>query len=720
MKDKLFAILKKEKKAISFEQLVEKAQLGSLEEEKEFLEAFNKGLKDYSIIKTSKDRFILREKTSFRVGRYFAGRNGDGKVSVTYSYEKDGQIISKNNVYEVDSNHAGNAVDGDIVLVNLYSEHRNSPLKGCVQTIINRKLNTIVGEVFRNGIKYYVKPLDKRKNIVIKLDEYAVEGSKVAVDVGEQIADREYSGVVTRTFNHKYDPREDLLLEAFKCGVECEFSKETLEEAKKVPKEVLDSDRIGRVDLTDWEIFTIDSKDTKDIDDALSYKKLDDGNYLIGVHIADVSHYVPLNSAMEKDAYKRGTSVYLPGLVFPMLPRELSNGICSLNPNVDRLALSCIMEVTPNGEVVHHDVVKSVIHSRLKMTYDQVNNVLHDKEYDSVYKPYVSTLKELNILANKLEKKRIKAGALSFDKPEISLTYDEDGHVTGVSSKVRDLAEKLIEEYMLLANETVDKHLVSLNIPCLHRIHDLPNEDRMEEFFRLLHALGNDYQKSDYLTCSTDPHALQDLEKFIRKSGSLSNVLSSNLIRCMSRAKYSPNNIGHFGLAKDYYCHFTSPIRRYPDLTIHRLLKSQIDHTDCREVIAHLEEIGMQSSRMERIAAEAEEKTLRMRLAEYYSGFIGKEYQGVISGLNDKGMEVQLDNYVEGRIKIKDMPGSYCQQGDFSLVSLSGKDDYHVGDRLNMRLIRSDKQDKSIDFQPLQKIYSISRKDTKVLKKSRV
>ena len=720
MKDKLFSILKKEKKAISLEQLIDKAQLGSLEDREEFIEALNKGLKDYSIIKTSKDRFILLEKTSFRIGRYFASRNGDGKVSVTYSYERDGKTYSKSNVYDVLSNHTHGAIDGDIVLINLYSEHRNSPLKGSVQSVVKRKLDNIVGEVFRNGTSYYVKPLDKRKKVIIKLNNYAVEGSRVAVSVGKQLGDREYLGEVTRVFHNKFDSREDILLEAFKCGVDYEFSFETKEEAKRVPAEVLDSDRIGRMDLTDWEIFTIDGADTKDIDDALSCRMLDNGNYLIGVHIADVSHYVPLHSAMEADAYKRGTSVYLPGAVIPMLPKELSNGICSLNPGVDRLALSCIMEVTPNGEVVHHDVVKSIIHSRLKMTYDEVNNVLYNRDYSTEYAPFTTTLKELNKLAIKLEKKRKKNGAITFDKPEISVSIDSLGQVDGIKIRKQDLAENLIEEFMLLANETVDKHLVSLNVPCLHRIHDYPNEERMEEFFKLLHALGNDYQKSDYLTCSTNPHALQELEEFIRKSGSLSNVLSSNLIRCMSRAKYSPNNIGHFGLAKDYYCHFTSPIRRYPDLTIHRLLKSIIDHTDNREIITHLEEIGIQSSKMERIAAEAEDNTLRMRLAEYYSSFVGEEFQGVITGINEKGMDVQLDNYVEGRIKLKDMPGDYYQEGDFSLISISGKDDYHVGDVLNMRLVRSSKDDKSIEFQPIQKINSITKNNSKVLKKSRL
>ena len=452
----------------------------------------------------------------------------------------------------------------------------------------------------------------------------------------------------------------------------------------------------------------------------MSCKRLDNGNYLIGVHIADVSHYVKLHSAMEEDAFKRGTSVYLAGKVIPMLPRELSNGICSLNPDVDRLALSCLMEVTPNGEVVHHNIAKSIIHSNLKMTYDQVNHILHREEYSMEYEPFVSTLKTLNQLALKLRENRKKAGALSFNRPELTLQMDENNQIVGISARKEDLAENLIEEFMLLANETVDKHLVSHSIPCLHRIHDYPSEDRMEEFFRLLHALGNDYLKSDYVACSNNSHDLQELEEFIRQSGKLSNVLSLNLVRCMSRAKYSSDNIGHFGLAKDYYCHFTSPIRRYPDLTIHRLLKNGIDHKDSKEIISRLPDIGIQSSKMERIAQEAEDKTLRMRVAEYMSNYVGKEFMGIVSSISEHGMDVQLDNFIEGRIKMKDLDGDYryCEKA-FSLVSSSLKEDYHIGDVLKMRLIRSNKEEKSVEFQPLEKLSSYSKEENKSLKKGK-
>ena len=720
MKEKLLLLLKKEKKAISLEKLLEKANVESLEDREEFLSALNEGLKDFSIIKTSKDRFILLEKTSFRIGRFFASRNGDGKVSVTYSYEKNGKTYSKSNLYDIDSNHTNGAIDGDVILVNLYSEHRNSPLKGSVHDIVKRDLHSVVGKVFKIGKSYYIKPLDKRKNFIVKISDYAVEGSKVAVDITGSIGEREFVGSISRVFHHKFDPSEDILLEAFKCGVDYEFSKATLEEAKKLPMEVLDTDLIGRVDLRNMEIFTIDGADTKDIDDALSCQRLENGNYLVGVHIADVSHYVKPHSAIEADAFKRGTSVYLAGKVIPMLPCELSNGICSLNPDVDRLALSCLMEVNPNGQVVHHDIVKSVIHSNKKMTYDQVNHILHNESYDSSYDSFVPTLKILNGLALKLKSNRKKSGALSFNRPELYLRMDENDKVTGITVRREDYAENLIEEFMLLANETVDKLLVSHNIPCLHRIHDYPNEERMEEFFRLLHALGNDYHKSDYVTCSTNPHALQELEEFVRNSGRLSNVLSTNLVKCMSRAKYSPDNIGHFGLAKDYYCHFTSPIRRYPDLTIHRLLKSELEHTSARDIISKLSDIGIQSSKMERIAQEAEDKTLRMRVAEYMSSFIGNEFTGIITGVSDHGMDVELDNSIEARIKMKDIDGDYYySESDFSLISLSGKEDYSVGDVLKMQLIRSDKQDKSIEMKPIEKISTMKKHENKVLKKRR-
>ena len=712
MKDRLLELLKKSKKPLSYEKICEKLDT-TLEEREVLLENLTDLVDDYSVIRTSKGNYVPIEKTSFRRGRFIANRNGSGNVLVKYKFtNNEGENIVKNISYEVLDKDINGAIDGDLVFVNLYSKHKNGTIYADVKNIISRKLDNLVGEVYKAGNNYYVKSLDKRKkNVVVKLDNYEVEGIKVLVDLVNQNDKGEYLGHVLRRFNHKFDPTEDILIEAYKCGLSDEFSNDTLKEVENIPDTVLDTDKIGRLDLTNEEIFTIDGDDTKDIDDAVSCKILDNGNYLVGVHIADVSHYVKMGSAIDNDAYSRGTSAYLANKVIPMLPRELSNGICSLNPNVERLAMSCIMEVDKNGKVVNHSISKSVIKSNLKMTYDEVNNILHDREYSEEYIPYVNTLRNLNKLALILRKKRISNGALEFNRPELKFKFDEEDKVIGIKERVEDLGENLIEEFMILANETVDKHLVSHGYNPLHRVHDVPVPEKVEEFFKLLSVVGCSYDKHDYFECCQYPKYFQDLEKHIRETGRLSNALSMNLIRCMSKAKYSPDNIGHYGLAKDYYCHFTSPIRRYPDLINHRLLKLDLDNIPDNVIKPSLEEYGMHTSKCERNAAEAESEVFKMKAADYLSNHIGEEYNGLVIDLDEAGVSVQLDNYIEGRVKINDLPGRYVYKADlFSLESLDNCCSYTVGDYLRLKLKDTSKEKKTINFQVVEKLEDIKEK----------
>lgn len=712
MEDRLLELLKKSKKPLSLEKIYEKLNANTKEKEI-LLEYLNKMVDDYIIIKTLKDNYVPIEKTSFRKGKFISNKDGSGKVLVKYRFTNhDDESVVKNVYYDVLQENINGSIDGDIVLINLFSKNKNSVIYADIKKVINRKLDSIVGEVYKIGNEYYVKSLDKRKKcVIVKLDDYEVEGTKVNVDLVRQKEDGVYLGHVTRRFNHKFDPTEDILLEAFKCGLSVEFSKETLEEIKNIPDKVLETDKIGRVDLTKEEIFTIDGADTKDIDDAVSCKILDNGNYLVGVHIADVSNYVKAGSAIDSDAYNRGTSAYLAGKVIPMLPRELSNGICSLNPGVERLAVSCFMEVNNEGKVINHNIVKSVIKSRIKMTYDEVNNVLHEREYNKEYENYVDTLKRLNKIALILRKNRIKNGALEFNRKELKLEFDSKDNVIGVKERLEDLGENLIEEFMILANETVDKHLVSRGYNPLHRIHDTPVPDKMENFFKLLNILGYEYDKHDYLDCCQYPKYFQELGEFINETGRLSHVLSMNLIRCMSKAKYSPDNIGHYGLAKDYYLHFTSPIRRYPDLINHRLLKLDMENIPDNILRCDLEEIGEHTSKTERAANEAENETFKMKVAEYLSNYIGKEYNGIVNDVDDYGMSVQLDNYLEGKVRINDLPARYIYKAEkFSLESLDNFDSYTIGDYLRLRLKNVSKEKKLINFEVLGKINSASNK----------
>lgn len=721
MEEKIIDILKKSKKPLSLEKLIEKIGIASSSQVDELSLLLSKKLKDYSIIKTAKDNYVLIEKTSFRKGRFYGDRNGDGKVIVHYPYVLDNGAKSFKEVsYDVLSQHTNGAIDGDYVIVNLYSPKKNGPILGSVKSIIERNLNNITGVVYNIGDTSYVRLIDKKKNnLTILLKEKEFDGLRVAVNLTDKKDDKTYFGEVSRRFNHIYDPTEDILWEAFKCGLEYEFSNDTLKEVENIPSEVRDVDKIGRSDLTNWEIFTIDGSDTKDIDDALSLKKLENGNFLVGVHIADVSNYVSINSAIESDALKRGNSAYLAGKVIPMLPKELSNGICSLNPNVERLAISCLMEVDSSGEVVNHSILKSIIKSQKKMTYDEVNNILNNREYDSSYEKHCDTLKQLNTLATTLRKKREELGALQFNRPELKINYDDLDKVCSIDVKKTDLGENLIEEFMLLANETIDKYLTSRNLDCVHRVHDIPNLERMENFFRLLNSIGHGYMEHDYYDCCYSLYDLQDLEKYIRNKGKISDMLSNNLVKCMSRAKYSTDNIGHFGLAKDYYCHFTSPIRRYPDLAVHRILKADLDGTNIKDYVSKLPEIALHSSKTERMAFEAEMQTLKMRCCEYMENYIGNDFNGIVTEVSQKGLFVQLDNYIEGRVQLKNLPGHYIfSEADYSLISLDEKDDYTVGDYLKLKLLSTNKEKKSIDLEVVRKIESVrSNATSKVMKK---
>ena len=710
-------VLKKEKKPIDIDKIiskinnlvfVDKERYLNDDEINEIINILNKGISSFDYYKTPNDRFILFSKTSFRMGRFNGYRNGDGVVNSIYSFtNKDGKHIVKEEKYKISKGSSGEAVDGDIVLIDI----KGFEGKPKIIKVLDRNIEYVTGEVITIGNSYFLKPLDKKLQFLnISLPNTSIEGQRVQVYLKEKREDNYYIGEVCRVFNHKDDPLEDILWEAFKCGIDDKFSKASLEQASSMRQVVLDSDRIGREDLTSWEIFTIDGIDTKDIDDALSCQRLENGNYQIGVHIADVSNYVLPSSPLDRDAYKRGNSNYLGGRVIPMLPHELSNGICSLNPGVERLAVSCIMEIDSKGNVVNYRISPTVIKSCLKMNYDEVNNLLHNRKYDPVYEQYSTSLRNLNKIALVLKKKRLLSGSIEFDKPELKLVYGKNGGVIDTSFRKLDLAENLIEEFMIIANEVVDKHLSNNGYPCLHRVHDKPNEERLCDFFKLLEAVNLPFEKYDYLECCINPIAFQELSEFIKDIPNLSRMLSTNLIRCMSRAKYSPENIGHMGLAKDNYCHFTSPIRRYSDLIIHRILKDCcFDKVESTKKIHMWErvlpEIGIQTSKREKLSDECENQVLLMKCAEYMQKHIGEEFVGTIIGLSERGLHVELDNMIEGRVRIKDMKGKYYYSKDnYTLLSLDGFPNYYIGDRLVVKVVDASKENKSIDFDVVEKI----------------
>ena len=720
MKKYIDLVFKKEKKPISKDKLYNRVEsliqkddnsfLLSLKDKKIIDSILDKGIKKYDYYKTPNGKYTSLLKTSFRKGRFHGNRGGDGFVIAIVSYiDREGNQIVREDKYSVEKDSCNGAIDGDVVLIDT----GGNGIKPKVEKVLERNLENIVGEVIRIGSSYFVKPIDKKKQfLTIALEGEAIEGQRVSVLLKKQNGANFYIGEITRVFSHKDDPDEDVLWEVFKCGIDDSFSQGSLSQVKEIPQNVRDIDKIGREDLTDWEIFTIDGEDTKDIDDALSCRRLENGNYEVGVHIADVSYYVPAGSPLDKDAYKRGTSNYLVGKVIPMLPHELSNGICSLNPNVERLAMSCIMEVTPDGKVINYRISPTVIRSQLKMTYSDVNKLLKTDVVPEGYEMHADTLKMLNGLALTLRKNRLNDGAIEFERPELKLIFDDNGMIKDFSLRNQDLGENLIEEFMLLANETVDKALSDLGYPCSHRVHDRPNKERLDDYLKMLAAINLPYTKYDLEELCFNPYALQDLSSHIRDTGHISNMLMINMVRCMSRAKYSPNNIGHCGLAKQNYCHFTSPIRRYPDLTVHRILKDCYLNSDQKDSDKNakkwnvsLPDICEQSSKMEKISDDAEYQTLAMKCSEYMAKHIGETFEGTIIGLNDHGIQVQLDNMVEGKVRPKNLSGDYAYNANtYTLISLDGKDNYYIGDRLLVRVKSASKAEKSIDFEIVEKI----------------
>lgn len=717
-------VLKKEKKPVPFEKIIsriEKNRSDELqrevilteEEKMRVLDILENGVSNLEIYKTPYGNYVLFSKTSFRKGRFYGDRTGGGKVSVTTSYvDRDGRLVVNEEKYEIAKDKASGAIDGDFVLIDTCGTPQ-------IIQILDRTLDFIPGEVYRISGTSFVRPIDKKKHgLIITIGGDYVEGERVSVRLLEQTAPNFYTAEVVRVFNHKDDPDEDILWEAFKHGVDNDFSDESIAQLDYIPGDLRDIDRVGREDLTDWEIFTIDGADTKDMDDAISCTLNEKGNYVLGVHITDIASIVPENSPLDKDAFRKGNSFYLGGTVLPMFPHKISNGIGSLNPDVDRMTLSCIMEISPDGEILQHRISPTIIRSRLKMSYGKVNQLLKDGVVDEEYKPYEHTLQTMKKLSLVLRKRRLLAGAAEFNRPEMKELRDESHKVVGFDLRVQDVAENLIEEFMLAANRTVDMDLTKKGIPFLHRVHESPNEERIQEFLNLLSAINLPFTDYSSEELATNKIAYQRLIEHISNGDRLQDLLITQAIRCMSRAKYSPESMGHYGLATPYYCHFTSPVRRYADLTDQRIIWDCLfDHENrwknCHKWEKQLPAIAEQTSHQERVSDDTERDVLRMLCAEYMQDHIGEEFEATVTCVSSDCLTVQMDNMMEGTVRVHDLKGSYTYSPEsYSLVSLEGEDSYFLGDRLYLRLKSADKELKRIDFEVIDKIYETSVHDS--------
>ena len=688
---------------------------------KTIVDTLNTMVSNYDVIDTSSG-YININKTSYRKARLIASsRNGEAHVDNFYT-DKDGMEIHNEEVYEIDRDNFNGAIDGDIVLINI------SDLKNIViEEVINRNLNNIIGEVYKEGNTYYLEPIDPhKKKLIISFDEYddLVVGEKVSAKLEKLAGNDFYIATLNKRLGHKDDPNLDIIIEASRNGFEIDFSDDAIRQLEEIPNYVRDIDKIGRMDLTGKEIFTIDGDDTKDIDDAISLEVNDKGNYILGVHIADPAYYIKEDSPLDVDAFSRGTSVYASDTVIPMLPHKLSNGICSLNPGVERLAQSCIVEIDKNGNILNYSINRSVIKSRIQMTYKKVNNILIESKIDNNYLPYVSTLLKMKELAGILDKKAKQRGALNIDMPDVKMKINKNGNPTGIILRDKKVAEGMIEQFMVTANEVICKHLTTNFLPSVNRIHEEPNEEKIVEFLKLLKLTGNSYNIDDMDI--TDPKVIQGISTYISK---LENnaMYKLQFLKSLKRARYSANELGHSGLQKDYYCHFTSPMRRYPDLIQNRILNDFVynnNKSDIRSLkrkwLHKLPEIAQHSSHKEKYADFCEKDVFKMQCCEYMKKYIGKEFEGTVIDVDNNTMIVQLDNMVEGRIRPKNFGGIYYYNDKLkSFISKIDNRSYSLGDRLKLQLIDTNKDKKTIDFKVISKI-SINDNIEKECKKDRV
>jgi len=697
MKEKMIEVLNDIHEAKTAIEINDILGFTSVDDYKGVQETLAKLVEEYVIYHTKKDKYVLLKNCpSLKIGRLSLNKKGFGFV-----------IVPKEDDVYISSDNLNGATGDDIVLIEVTLKGLNH--EGKVIKIIKREMNNLVGEIVIEGKKLALKLDDQKKGYEIEIEEDSakdcVEGHKVLVKIIEEINKKKYVGRVEKILGHKNDPKIDILSIAYKHGIYDFFNEEVLHEVEEVPVSVLEKDKTGRKDLTKELIFTIDGDDTKDIDDALSFEKKGD-IYILGVHIADVSHYVKENTALGDEAYKRGTSAYLADTVIPMLPHKLSNGICSLNPGVERCAMSCVMEIDLHGKIINYDIFPSIIKSKIQMTYKKTNDIIVRGIIDPEYEEYKDTLIQMDSLAKLLRKEKTSRGYLDFDLDEAKVVQDEEGKAIDIIRRNREDSEKMIEDFMIAANETVASAIYNMSLPFIYRIHDKPNSDKINDFVNLIHQLG---YKIEHKITELTPRTMQLLLDDLSDKPEFT-ILSSLLLRSMQKAIYSKENIGHFGIASKAYTHFTSPIRRYPDLVVHRLLKKYLVENDLSMSTINfyenaLVEIGEHSSEMERAAVDAERDVLDMKKAEYMENHIGEIHQGMITTVTNFGFFVELDNLVEGLVHVNNLKGDYYTYVPelLSMIGKSTKKKYRLGDRITIKVINASKDAGYIDFEVYEK-----------------
>ncbi|EHT3683488.1 ribonuclease R [Staphylococcus pseudintermedius] len=644
-------------------------------------------------------------------------KTNSGLVRGTLSQNKKGFAFLRPDDQEMEDifippTKINRAMDGDVVLVEVKKsrgDFRKGKFEGEVKAIESHSIKQVVGTFSEARHFGFVVPDDKRimQDIFVPKGQElgAVEGHKVLVQI-TQYSDGTNSpeGQISAILGHKNDPGVDILSIIYQHGIEIEFPDDVLKEAENVPETIQPDELKGRRDLRDELTITIDGADAKDLDDAIAVKKLDNGNTELTVSIADVSYYVTEGSALDREAYDRATSVYLVDRVIPMIPHRLSNGICSLNPEVDRLAMSCRMEIDAQGQVVKHEIFESVIHSNARMTYDAVNRIITDKDAvtRAQYPEIVPMLDLAQTLSQQLIAMRKKRGEIDFDIKEAKVIVYEEGIPKEVVTRERGEGERLIESFMLIANETVAEHFNQMEVPFIYRIHEQPKSERLRQFFDFITNFGIMVKGTGE---DIHPSTLQNIHEEIAGRPE-DMVISTMMLRSMQQARYDADNLGHFGLAADYYTHFTSPIRRYPDLIVHRLVRKYLieksmDGRAMHEWEEKLPQIAEHTSNRERRAIDAERDTDELKKAEFMIQHIGDEFEGVISSVANFGMFVELPNTIEGMVNMQNMSDDYYHfdERQMALIGERKAKVYRIGDVVKVKVIHVDVDERQIDFQ---------------------
>lgn len=668
------------------------------EDKREFRKILESLLSEGKLQVTKRGKYIKPEKTAL-IGTFISNPKGFGFVEI------EGQPED----FYVPETKTNGAFHQDKVEIALLPGKRGMRQEAEVVAVLERTIKIVVGTFERGNSFGFVVPDNKKlpDDIYIPLERSkgAVNGHKVAVEItdyGKGYKGKRPEGKVIEILGHINDPGVDILSIVKGFELPMEFSEKVINQAERVAKDVSLADMEGRKDLRQIQMVTIDGEDAKDLDDAVSLT-VEEGKYHLGVHIADVTNYVQENSALDREALKRGTSVYLVDRVIPMLPHTLSNGICSLNERVDRLALSCLMTIDEKGRVTDYEIAETIINVNQRMSYTSVKKILEDRDEREreAYKELVPMLESMAELSGILRKNRQKRGSIDFDFQESKILLDKEGHPIDIKPYERNVATKLIEDFMLLANETVAQHFYWMEIPFIYRTHEVPDSEKIKKLSTFIANFGYGMKMTN-----EEVHP-KELQKLLGKiQGTKEEALISRLVlRSMKQARYTESCTGHFGLACEYYCHFTSPIRRYPDLQIHRIIKHQLRGRMDKEKINHYKEIlpnvCKHSSEMERRADEAERETDKLKKAEYMESRIGEEFQGVISGITSWGIYVELPNTIEGMIHVASIPGDYYyyDEASYEMIGKDTKKTYKLGETIKIRVKDVDKMAKTIDFE---------------------